>query len=169
MTVVIFIASLFSYQISFSLLGAVPGGNVLFSIINKLNDYSGGQADLISYGTTFQKLILWLTAILTLVVLHLFNQETSNKFSRFNNAVIFFVAIFVASSIFSVHIFFRFGFILSILVLIMLPIVLRNNVDFTLKMPISYFSLYFLLGITIIANLGWYFGTYAYRSINLGG
>lgn len=169
LTVVIFIASLFSYQISFSLLGAVPGGNVLFSVINKLNDYSGGQTDLISYGTTFQKLILWLTAILTLVVLHLFNQETSNKFSRFNNAVIFFVAIFVASSIFSVHIFFRFGFILSILVLIMLPIVLRNNVDFTLKMPISYFSLYFLLGITIIANLGWYFGTYAYRSINLGG
>ena len=133
-------------------------------IINNLK-----YADLISYGTTFQKLILWLTAILTLVVLYLFNQETNNKFSRFNNAVIFFMAIFVASSIFSVHIFFSFGFFLSILVLIMLPIVLRNNVDFTLKMPISYFSLYFLLGITIIANLGWYFGTYAYRSINLGG
>lgn len=168
-TAVIFITSLFSYQISSSLLGVIPGGNILFNVINKLNNYSGGQADLINYGTTFQKSILWLTAVLTLVVVYLFNQQTNIQFSKFNNAVIFFVAIFVASSIFSVHIFFRFGFILSILVLIMLPVVLKDNVNFTLKIPVSYFSLYILLGITIVVNLSWYFGTYAYRSINLGG
>lgn len=172
----IFIFSVFSYQISLGLLGVIPGGSILYTIINKLNAYSGGQADLISYGTTFQKSLLWLAAIVVGLVLYLFNKETKDKFVDFSNAVIFFIIIFVASSIFSVHIFFRFGFILTILILVMLPVVFNNSASGLLdkeptsaKVSVLYFNLYILLTITIIVNFMWYFGTYAYRSINLGG
>ena len=131
---------------------------------------------MVSYGTIFQKSLLWLAAIVVGFVLYLFNKETKDKFIDFSNAVIFFITIFVASSLFSVHMFFRFGFILTILVLVMLPVVFNNSAHGVLdrkttssKISVSYFNLYILLTITIIVNFMWYFGTYAYRSINLGG
>lgn len=172
----IFVFSVFSYQISSVLLGVIPGGSILYNVIDKLNAYSGGQADLVSYGTIFQKSLLWLAAIVVGFVLYLFNKETKDKFIDFSNAIIFFITIFVASSLFSVHMFFRFGFILTILILVMLPVVFNNSASGLLdkeptsaKVSVSYFNLYILLTITIIVNFMWYFGTYAYRSINLGG
>lgn len=173
---IIFLFSIFSYQISSALLGMIPGGSILFNVIDKLNNYSGGQADLVNYGTNFQKSLLWLTAIVTVFVLYFFNKETKNKFVDFSNAVIFFITIFVASSLFSVHLFFRFGFILSVFILVMLPVVFNSSSDGlsnkdipSSKISVSYFSLYILLTATIVVNFMWYFGTYAYRSINLGG
>ena len=173
----IFGFSIFSYQISSVLLNEIPGGSILFGVISRLNAYSGGQADLINYGTTFQKIMVWLTAILAIYVLYLFNKKTSSKFAKFNNACVLFITIFLASSVFSVHVFFRFGFILSIFTLIMLPNVLKNSSEnlindghvMSTRISLSYFSLYILMGVTIVMNLGWYFGTLAYRSINLGG
>lgn len=174
--IAIFIFFIFSYQISSVLLGMIPNNSISFSVISKLNAYSGGQSDLISYGTATQKEILWLTALVMIFVLYFFNKQTKNTMNRFSNACLFFITIFVASSVFSVHIFFRFGFILSILILLMLPTVfsspsnnLDNNFYINYRIPVSYFSLYVLLIITVIINLSWYFGTYAYQSINLGG
>ena len=174
--IAIFIFFIFSYQISSVLLGIIPNNSISFSVISKLNAYSGGQSDLISYGTATQKEILWLTALVMIFVLYFFNKQTKNTMNRFSNACLFFITIFVASSVFSVHIFFRFGFILSILILLMLPTVfsspsnnLDNNFYINYRIPVSYFSLYVLLIITVIINLSWYFGTYAYQSINLGG
>lgn len=171
-----FVFFIFSYQISSILLRIVPSGSTFSDVVNKLNSYSGGQADLISYGTITQKAILWLTAIVMIFVLYFFNKQTKSTMNRFSDACIFFITIFVATSLFSVHMFFRFGFILSILILLMLPTVFRatsNNFDYNFhinsRIPISYFSLYILLIITIVINLSWYFGTYAYQSINLGG
>lgn len=175
-TAIVFIFSVFSYQISSSLIGVIPGGSILSNVVTKLNSYSGGQADLVSYGTPFQKFLLWITALGAVFVLYLFNKETKNKFNKFGNACTFFITIFIATSVFSVHMFFRFGFILGIFILIMLPIALRNNIiesssidGNSTKIPVSYFNLYLLLGVIIILNFCWYFGTYAYRSINLGG
>ena len=59
----------------------------------------------------------------------------------------------------------------------MLPNVLKNSSEnlinegnvMSTRISLSYFSLYILMGVTIVMNLGWYFGTLAYRSINLGG
>ncbi len=174
--IITFFITTSSYQISSILLGTIPGGSILFSIIDKLNDYSGGQADLMNYGTTYQKMMLWLTAIVMIYILHLFNKQNKKKTLAFYNACIFFVVVFIASSLFSVHMFFRIGFILNILILLMMPSVLKNpseNITNTnivnLKISISSFRLYLLLILTIIVNLAWYFGTYAYRSINLGG
>lgn len=174
--IAIFIFFIFSYQISSVLLGIIPNNSISFSVISKLNAYSGGQSDLISYGTATQKEILWLTALVMIFVLYFFNKQTKNTMNRFSNACLFFITIFVASSVFSVHIFFRFGFILSILILLMLPTVfsspsnnLDNNFYINYRIPVSYFCLYVLLIITVIINLSWYFGTYAYQSINLGG
>ena len=179
-TSIVFIFSIFSYQFSSSLFSLIPGGSTLFNIINKLNAYSGGQADLVNYGTVFQKAMLWLTAVVAILVWRLFNKQTEEAIEKFSNACMFCIAIFLAGSAFSVHIFFRFGFILSIFILVMLPAVLRNNTDdmfssdsgiaiVNSKISVSYLSLYILLGITILINLSWYFDTSAYRSINLGG
>lgn len=169
--VITFIMTIFSNSISSNF----SGNNTV--IFNKIFAYTGGQSDLINYGTSFQKLLLWISAFVLIFIIYLFNKYTEENTTEFTEAIILFIAMFLGASVVAVHIFFRLGFMLNIFILTLLPSVLSNynenkgilKSDRTTRVLPIKLVLYILLGLTIILNLSWYFGTYAYRSINLGG